>query len=475
MMPDWTPLCIASQRDDPLARRLPEIEEAESWLDLNPEAAFECCHRILADARSAARLAEAFTLIREALRRDLAIPDGPELSAGLTRASEAYRFGTMPADERRLWDRYLLASAIGTQLQSSAPTATAAPQFDEEPIRAELVALSQEQLDAHSGPVTAVPPTPVNLVAQEAILGRYRALLVAARPSQTLFSDTAIFAAHAAYRLGRGWRQLGKLDSAIAFFSEAGSLFDLGGYSEESASARQDAEDLRHAATTDIDRASAEDLRRLIGGTLGPLARAQALVRLSQFATDANAKFDAEDYAQKAAAVLVQSGYPDPETHGVEEALEGWIAEICRRTGATGVRPEKALAEIGRMYADILAARHGLKLVTDASSAAQIEATVQKLGGVILQGLAKLSRAREEVAGKLLRSVWIRQGSRCPTASSPSSLKPTTRNPPAMPPPSRHCQTGLRTVLWKRSSSAITLRSVTPVSSRLMYTASWAQ
>jgi hypothetical protein len=176
-----------------------------------------------------------------------------------------------------------------------------------------------------------------------------------------------------------------------------------GGYREDSAAAWLDAEDLRHAATTDIDRASADDLRQLIGGTLAPLARARTLVRLSQFATDANAKFDAEDYAKKAAATLVQSGYLDPAVHAIEAALETWITEICRRSEATGVRPEKALAEIGRMYADIQAARHGLSLVTDSPSAAQIEATFQTLAGAVLQGLAQLSMARDEVAAKLVR------------------------------------------------------------------------
>jgi tetratricopeptide (TPR) repeat protein len=226
-MPDWTPLCVASLGDDPLARRLTEIEEAESWLDLNPDAAFECCHRAAAtDAHSAVRFAEAFTLIREALRHDLVIEDGPEGSAQLTRANEAYQSGTMPPDQRRLWDRYLLAAAMGTHLQSLVPATTSASHFDEEPIRAELLMLSQEQWNAQSGQVIAGPPTIENLAEQEAILIRYRALQ-SAQTSQSLSSDIAILAAHVAYRLGRSWRQLGELDNAVAFFDEAGSLFDV--------------------------------------------------------------------------------------------------------------------------------------------------------------------------------------------------------------------------------------------------------
>ncbi len=259
----------------------------------------------------------------------------------------------------RPWERRLFVIAIRAHCSSSARAAATEPTFDEKPLLSKLLALDEEGCEAQEASSMLAVPTQASLAAREAKLARYRILLEAAGPSPRLSERIAIRAGFAAGRLARDWRQLEDIARAIAFLYEAAGFYERAGSIEEAAEERREAEDLRDAAAHDIDGASAGDLRRLIGGALAPLERARAFARSPQVATDANAPFDAAYFAEKAAAELESVGFPDPGSVGVEAALTAWIAETAKRVAMDGGRPERMISDIGKMWADILAARHG--------------------------------------------------------------------------------------------------------------------
>jgi hypothetical protein len=400
---DWTPLINVSLRLDPLARRLAEIEQVEWWLDLEAGEALAQCDAVAVDPEATRRLAQACLLVADALLRDVA---GGETRPGTERIAALdadYRSGAIAEDKRRLWERRSSALVLRARLLEAASTEEAPANFDGAALVAEALAIDEEGREAENASSPYLAPPPEDLAGAEARLARYRGLIEKAAPNPSLVENLCVRAGVAAYRLGVGWRKSRDFEPAIARFEESAAWYERGGEIEQAAESWRAAEYLRHAAAHDIDGASAEELRRALDGALAPVERARALARLSQLATAANAPFDAAELVERAASQLVLAGFADPESEGIEVATARWIAGVGKSFTEGGGRPEQTIADIGKLWADIVGARHGRAIATDPARADRLERLIDALGETIIDGLGRLAAAHDAVAGKLAR------------------------------------------------------------------------
>jgi CHAT domain-containing protein len=399
-MPDWSPLREACLRNDPNAKRLAFIRRVEWWLDLPRDRAIERGIEEVVDEATARAVNEALMLVRVTYRRELGISMDPADSERFEQLSAGYVAGALTPQERRLWERLDVASAIGAKLakkfQAIAAPASPPPP-DEEKLRAALAALFERQFEAQKFTVGG-RANAERLNEMEALLAEYRTLFSSVAPQRKEYGQISLSAGHAAYALGRGWSLLGAKERAAERYAEASALFAQAGVPEDAAASAKLARDLGYAEQADIDAASAQDLRALVEGKIDPMDRARAYVRLSQLSKDANDIYDAAEYAEKAALALEKKcDFPDPEKLPFDAAFDVWIQTCCRPDRAPGeLGPLKLIFEIGQMYLSILSMRHAVRAAADPAGAKRVEAVMGNLSAAISQASAQCDQALRE-------------------------------------------------------------------------------
>jgi hypothetical protein len=401
-MPDWVPLRDAILRDDPNGQRLVRIEAIESWLGLGQEGALAACRGPTASEAAARETDSMMQLVMAAQRRDLAIPDGPGFAPRFQELIAAYQAGTMPQDQRALFERNAMAAWLMGDLRARFPAIAAPPppSSQAEQLHTALLALQARQTEAQQYAVPGMV-TPERMAALDAILAEYRALLDGLAADDPGAADVCFFAAHAATALGRGWQLLGRVGLAAERIAEASRLFARAGLAQEAADAAERARSLGYAVLADIDGASVSDLRALLAAGGDHMTRARAHARLARLAADANDVFDAGDMAELAAADLAAAGFADPRSGGIDAVFDGWIGTAVRTQ--TGAPPVRLLNEVGQSYQAILGAAHACLVVPDPPGAARIEAVLAALNATLLEAVAQVSVVRGRVLAGLRR------------------------------------------------------------------------
>ena len=423
--PDWTPLREAILAIDPNARRLALIRQIEGWLVQPWDAAAAACIVASPTLERAREVNALLNVVLMSLRREVGIGDGP---AGLTRFNEvmqAFQDGTLPAPQRRIWDRANTAYGLWAAQRQHDP-AVAEPAQESAAETAARAAL--ETLIARQRPLQlqAVPGTAtVELMAAlEDIVAAYRAHIAAAEPATPLHVDLCFWAAHACYAAARGWSILGRIDRAARLYAEAAPLYAQGDRPTDAIESADNARKLGVAVDGDLGAASRQDLRDLVERDTDPLARARAQARLGALARGANDLYDACEWADKAIANLVLAGFADPQATPRDALCEAWIRRACAGDAGAGALP--LLLEVGYLYQDLLGARHARWAAADAAKARAVEAAIDTLHDVLHEIAAQPGIARQAVVDGLSRYMpgWVSEGAvDASPAASTDSLK----------------------------------------------------
>ena len=403
-MPNWTKLCVAALRDDANARRLALIERIEGWLDLALEEAVAKCDEAVADELAARELGQMIVLVNLKLQRALSLPrEEAGFIARLQDLMARDQTGALSPDERRLWGRYQTLFQMRLKLQGRFPALanSAPPAGEDAEKRAALAAIQDRQNDVQRFSVPGLVSVE-RMEAAEAVLGDYRMLLADLATGGQLHIDICFFAGHAAYALGRGWSLLGRTERAGLRYAEASELYRQGGAPADATELAQKARALGYAVRSDVDGASAEDLRALVSGLTDPFARAQAYARLSRLATESNAIFDAADYAEKSVEAFGEAGFPDPEGRDIDTTFDAWIDTACadELAPARG-KPFPLINQIASTYLALLGARLAGRVAKEPAKAAKTQAAIDAVISAINEANQRIAAAQNDVPTRL--------------------------------------------------------------------------
>ncbi len=400
--PDWAPLRAAILASDPNARRLTLIREIETWLVLPWEAALAACAQASPTLAQAREVNALLDVVLRSLRREVGIVDGPEGVPRFQAVMQAFQDGTLPTDERRVWERANVAYGLWAAQRKVAPVLAepVQPSAQETAARAALEALIGRQQDAQA---YAVPgqATAERMEALEAVVADYRAQIAAAAPGSALHVDLCFWAAHAAYAQARGWGILGRTERAARLYAEAAGLYAQGDRPNDAIESAAKARKLGVAVDGDLGGAARQDLRDLVERDADPLVRARAQGRLCALARGANDLFDACEWADKAIANLVAAGFADPQGQPHDALCDAWIRRACRDDARVAALP--LLLEVGNLWQDLLDARHARWVSADPPAARAIEAALDNLHTMLHEITAQPGIARDAVAQGLAR------------------------------------------------------------------------
>ena len=370
----------------PNGRQLVTLRRIEASIDRLAEA-MDAAVR----ADEPAVLDEYLNLVLSAQRRALQIPEDKDAAARFQELAAAWQANTMPDDQRRVYERNMIAANIRFKLRTMHPelTRTTLP-LDPDEVDNEEARLFQamdelvgplRQAQAHTVPGTI---TPEWLDILEFELSRHRALLDTAAPGNKYRPYLCYTIASAAYALGRGRNEMSQPREARDAYAEAARFYTESGEPEDAASATEQAAWLTFTLTADIDNGTFDDLRSVAHGKIAdPLDRAYALNRLARRASEANDQVGAFRYANATAAALADANFPDPESATIADVMAAWTTQaIARRTGQA---VPKLLRKIGEMALGILLTRHAYRLRTDPALAALTEQTIAQMNAALLQ------------------------------------------------------------------------------------------
>lgn len=163
------------------------------------------------------------------------------------------------------------------------------------------------------------------------------------------------------WRLGAVARDLGRFVDAQAALEQSATHYEAAGEAKSAADCRDQARDLVHRLSADVDAATVDDVRALLTD-LPPFARATALVRLSANAGSAGDRFESERMASEAGRILRKLGYSDPmqavdgdPVPALNAPLQAWLNTAA--AAHLGSDLERHLSEVTRHWAQILTAR----------------------------------------------------------------------------------------------------------------------
>ncbi len=400
--PDWTPLREAIVASDANGRRLALIRQIVGWLVQPWNDAAAACVAASPTLERAREVNGLLHVVLMSLRREVGIVDGADGVPRFNEVQQRFQAGTLPADERRLWERANVAYGLWAAQRQHDPAVAELPQpsAHEAAARAALEELIERQ---HATQQYAVPgaATAERMEALEAVVADYRAQIALAEPGSPLHVDLCFWAAHAAYAQARGWGILGRNERAARLYAEAAVLYRQGDRPADAVESADKARKLGVAVDGDLGAASRQDLRDLVERDTDPLVRARAQGRLAALARSANDVFDACEWADKAIANLVLAGFDDPQVASHDALCEAWIRRACRDDSRAGALP--LLLEIGNLYQDLLGARHARWAGADAAKARAVEAALDTLQTVLHEIAAQPAIAREAVVSGLAR------------------------------------------------------------------------
>ncbi len=387
----------------PNGRRAAALRALEAALDRVQQAAAEGkpVHALLESAASVADpddLLQAFLTLMAAQRRALGIVDGPDAQAAFASLQAAYQAGTMPPQQRALYERNGWTAAGWDTLRRAHPNLAGPVPFpaDDQRLMAEMDALHPALLAAQAGIVPGAI-TPQSLAALEAVLEAHRTLLAGAAAGR--MRPYLCFAmAGAAAALGRGWQQLNQSRRARDDYAEAARLYEEAGEPDDAAAAGDQASWLGFAVDADVDGGMFSDLSRVTDGIADPLERAQALGRLGRMAEMANDAPGRARYAEAASAALAEAGFPAPD--GGADWTDAWVAAACARRSGTGVH--KLLQRVGQLALQPLQARHAEACQAQPAEARRLEGVMQTVHDFDQAMLDALRTVQDAISATLM-------------------------------------------------------------------------
>jgi CHAT domain-containing protein len=339
-----------------------------------------------------ATLLRAFNVLLAAQRRALGLVDGPAMNEAFTALRAGYEAGTMPPDQRRLYERNVWTAMAWADVKRANPGVLALEPFSKDELRvsAAMDALRPALMAAQAKMVPG-SITPEGLADVQAILEAHRELLAGAGPGK--MRPTLCFAmAGAAFAIGRGSQQIMRSREAREAYAEAARLYEEAGEPDDAAAAEDQATWLGFALNADVDGGVFQDLEDVTRGIADPLARAQALARLGRMAAEASDVVGVKRYATAMVAALADAGFPAPDDGTAWP--EAWVVGACRRRTGSGV--VKLLQRVGDMTLQALSVRHAEACLSDAAAAQRIETTIASVHA--LESAAFLEMAATEDA-----------------------------------------------------------------------------
>lgn len=335
-------------------------------------------------------------LIRERQRRELAISAGPEGAARWQALLAAYA-GDMPAPERALIERHMMALGISARLRAAhRECAHPEPPLTEDETR--LQALIDEKLPAVQEAQAHTVPGSIKAEALErlaALIAEWEAVLPATQAANRRRPYLCFYIASASWALGRGYEQSLRPEAAQKAYARAAECYAEGGEPENAAVAHEKAALLDLALRADVDGGVFEDMRNIATGIADDLDRAMAFGRLSGQATKANNDYEAEQYADAAAAALAKAKFPDPGAQPTETAMAAWVRAAASLRKGNDVL--KLIQRVGDLAQRILSARHTVSVATDPARARTVEDLLSRLQSALLFVLSQSDAIEAEI------------------------------------------------------------------------------
>ncbi len=144
--------------------------------------------------------------------------------------------------------------------------------------------------------------------------------------------------------LGDGCRELGRSEEAARWFGSAATVWATVGNHDRAAMSQQAAADQKRAAGGSLDD-EIVGLRAGAATGTGDLAEATAMVRLARIVSNVGDRHEAKDLVGRAAALLVELGWPDPGPDP-DKARAAWLA-----------KPHNLIIEVFTTWYQLLAVR----------------------------------------------------------------------------------------------------------------------